>query len=150
VGYAAVPRPTCSGETENGCQLRWQEVDTEEGGDKEPQCVQYCPREEKRPVRPVAEAPPEPMAAAEGKCELVGYSDPQFKGDTFKTGESYPALEQWSRQIASLQVVAGTWDFYSDDNYGGDVMRLDPGQYPDLGEQWNYQISSFLCTVPGS
>jgi hypothetical protein len=149
VAYAAVPQPVCGGVTDNGCALQWADVPTEEGV-PEPQCVQYCPRGVEPVAVAVAAAPPEPIAAAQGNCELVGFSDPQFAGDNFQTNDSYPALEQWSRQIASIQVNAGTWDLYSDENYGGDVIRLDPGQYPDLGEQWAYQISSFMCTVPGS
>jgi hypothetical protein len=149
VAYAAVPRPACYGATENGCALEWMDVATEEG-ERAAQCVQYCPRGVRPTVAAVSGAPPQPMAAERGRCELSGYSEPGFAGGTFKTGESYPDLYEWSRQIASLRIVAGTWDFYSDENYGGDVLQFDPGEYPDLGEQWNYQISSFMCTMPGN
>jgi hypothetical protein len=143
-----VPQPICTGITENGCALQWVDVPTEDGF-IEPQCVQFCPRDVEPVAAAVVAAPPAPVVS-EGRCELAGYSDPEFQGSEFETSESYPALEHWNDQIASLRVKAGTWDFFSDENYGGDVMRLEVGDYPDLGEQWSYQISSFLCVIPGS
>lgn len=148
VAYAAVPQPICTGITENGCTLQWVDVPTEDGF-IEPQCVQFCPREVEPVAAAVVAAPPAPVAS-DGRCQLAGYSDPEFQGSEFETSESYPALEYWNDQIASLRVKAGTWDFFSDENYGGDVLRLEVGDYPDLGEQWSYQISSFLCAIPGN
>lgn len=40
--YVSAPQPYCEGLTEDGCQLKWQEVDTVEG-DVVNQCVAYCP-----------------------------------------------------------------------------------------------------------
>jgi hypothetical protein len=40
--YLSAPEPYCEGLTEDGCQLRWQEVETIEGGVVN-QCVAYCP-----------------------------------------------------------------------------------------------------------
>ncbi len=40
--YISAPEPYCEGLTEDGCQLMWQEVETNEG-DMVNQCVAYCP-----------------------------------------------------------------------------------------------------------
>jgi hypothetical protein len=40
--YIDAPEPYCDGLTEDGCQLAWQNVETDEG-DVIPQCVAYCP-----------------------------------------------------------------------------------------------------------
>ncbi len=40
--YLSAPQPVCEGETEDGCVLQWQEVETVEGP-REFQCVAYCP-----------------------------------------------------------------------------------------------------------
>ncbi len=40
--YIDAPESYCDGLTEDGCQLVWQDVETEEG-DVIPQCVAYCP-----------------------------------------------------------------------------------------------------------
>jgi hypothetical protein len=41
-GYLPVEQNYCDGFTEDGCQLQWTDVPTEEG-DVVPQCVTYCP-----------------------------------------------------------------------------------------------------------
>ncbi len=40
--YLSAPEPVCEGETEDGCILQWQEVETIEGP-RVYQCVAYCP-----------------------------------------------------------------------------------------------------------
>ena len=40
--YISAPEPYCEGQTEDGCELMWQEVETIEG-DVVSQCVAYCP-----------------------------------------------------------------------------------------------------------
>jgi len=40
--YISAPEPYCEGQTEDGCELMWQEVETIEG-DVVNQCVAYCP-----------------------------------------------------------------------------------------------------------
>src|SRR5262245_187890 len=42
--YVTVARPHCGGTTPGGCQLNWQLVSFEDGGDGGWQCGQYCPR----------------------------------------------------------------------------------------------------------
>jgi hypothetical protein len=40
--YLSAPEPVCEGETEDGCILQWQEIETLEGP-RLFQCVAYCP-----------------------------------------------------------------------------------------------------------
>lgn len=150
-GYVSVAAPLCDGVTDDGCRLTWRDVPLEEGG-VEPQCVQWCPQGYEPPAEPAAVAAPvavaTPAVGQGGGCELTGYADPQLQGVSFTTGESFPTLDQWKNQIGSVRVAAGTWDFYSDENFGGEVMRLNPGEYPNLGDDWTYAIGSFMCVSP--
>ncbi|MCC7346991.1 MAG: hypothetical protein IT538_06290 [Variibacter sp.] len=145
-GYLALSRPLCSGRTDEGCELRWRDVPTEDGS-VVPQCVQYCARAVQPRAVAVAQTPPAPTGNASG-CEIKAFSDPELQGSTFTTSDNYPSLGEWTQQISSLQVVAGTWDFFTDDNYGGEVIRLAPGDYPKMEENWVNQISSFMCVQP--
>jgi hypothetical protein len=88
----------------------------------------------------------------QGSCEVTIYPDVNFSGTGVSTGEEQPALSQsgWQNQIASIQVKSGTWDFFSDENFGGQAMRLQPGPYQDLGPEWTKKIGSFQCVQPGS
>ena len=133
----------CTGQTDEGCSLAWRDVPTEEGT-VVPQCVQFCPQTVQPQPVSVVQAPPTPVQSA-GGCEVRAYTEADLRGETFTTGDSYPDMGDWAQQIVSLQVVAGTWDFYAEDNYGGEAVRLPPGDYPALPEGWANQISSFMC-----
>jgi Beta/Gamma crystallin len=148
--YVGFARPYCSGLTPDGCQLNWQQVNFEDGG-SDWQCVQYCRRPGAIPP-PQAAALVTPPPMPQGSCEVTIYSDPNFGGTGVTTGEEQPALSQsgWQNQIASIQVKSGTWDFFSDENFTGAPMRLQPGPYQDLGPEWTKKIGSFMCVQPGS
>jgi len=148
--YVGFARPYCSGITPDGCRLNWQQVNFEDGG-ADWQCVQYCPRPgAPPPAQTVALTTPPPMP--QGSCEVTIFSDPNFAGTGVTTGDEQPQLSQsgWQNQIASIQVKSGTWDFFSDENFGGTTMRLQPGPYQDLGPEWTKKIGSFMCIQPGS
>ncbi len=147
--YVGFARPYCSGLTPDGCQLNWQQVNFEDGG-ADWQCVQYCPRPGAMPPpQAVALTPPPP--APQGSCEVTIFSDGNFGGTGVTTGEEQPTLSQsgWQNQIASIQVKSGTWDFFTDENFAGNTMRLPPGPYQDLGPEWTRKIGSFMCIQPG-
>ncbi|MCC7348219.1 MAG: beta/gamma crystallin family protein [Variibacter sp.] len=146
-GYVAAPRPYCTGVSEEGCALAWRDVRAEDGT-VVPQCVQYCRRGVTPSVVSAAQQAPPPSGNEQG-CEMKGFAEPNLQGQSFTTGDNYPAMDEWKQQVQSLQVVSGTWDFYSDDNYGGEVIRLGPGAYRTLGENWTSAISSFMCSEPG-
>jgi Beta/Gamma crystallin len=148
--YVSMEGPACSGYTPDGCQLQWRMVDFEDGGD-EPQCVQYCPQAGPPPEQVATLPPPLPPLAENGACLTTIYAEPNFAGNSAPTGDSQPALSQtgWRNEISSIVVGAGTWDFFSEENFGGESMRLTPGTYPTLSAEWNRRIGSFMCVQPG-
>jgi hypothetical protein len=111
--------------------------------------VQFCPR---------PNAPPPPRAAtlvapppiAPGACEISIFSEPDFGGVNATATDEQPSLGQigWQDQVASVQVKAGTWDFFSDQEFTGETMRLPPGEYRDLGPDWTKHSGSFMCVQP--
>jgi hypothetical protein len=150
-GYVSADGPACTGYTAEGCQLEWRMVDFEEGGEA-PQCVQYCPRATAAAPEQVATLPPPPPLMPGGECQTTIYSEPNFGGNSAPTGDSQPILSTtgWRNEIASIVVAAGTWDFFADENYGGESLRLTPGIYQNLAPEWTRHIGSFMCVEPGS
>jgi Beta/Gamma crystallin len=148
-GYVSMEGPACTGFTPDGCRLQWRMVDFEDGGG-EPQCVQYCPQVGPPPEQ-VATLPPPPPPAENGVCQTTIYAEPNFAGNSAPTGDSQPSLSQtgWRNEISSIVVGAGTWDFFSEENFGGESMRLAPGTYPALSAEWTKRIGSFMCVQPG-
>jgi len=145
----AIARPYCTGITPDGCALRWQEVELEDGGTAV-QCVQYCPRVGVEPPvpPPVVVTPVEPVAPVVPlACELTLFPEPNLAGVSEDVTEDQPNLEEvdWGNAVGSISVKAGIWEFYEQADFGGDVMRLTPGPYPDLGEKWTKKIGSFQC-----
>lgn len=149
-GYVSIPAPACAGFTPDGCRLHWRMVDFEDGG-AAPQCVQYCPRVGSPPPQ-VATLPPPAPVPENGACQVTIFSDQNFAGNSAPTGDAQPDLSQsgWRNEIASIQVQAGTWDFFSDENYGGESLRLPAGPYPILAPEWSKRIGSFMCVEPGA
>jgi hypothetical protein len=175
-GYVSVPEPVCTGYAEDGSMIRWMAVPTEDGG-TEYQCISYSAERNRTvtdielPVEPVAEGPapvappetvgvgparepvvaaPEPPPALATGCELLIYSETNFKGLSAPVDEDQPTLGDngWQNEIASLEIKSGTWDFYSDEQYSGDVMRLGAGTYATLDPKWAKHIGSFMCSTP--
>ena len=174
-GYVSMAEPVCTGYAEDGSRLRWMAVPTEDGG-SEYQCVAYSTQRNRTvteitvPEEPVEEAPPpappsttgvgpanepavaspEPGAAPATGCELLIYSETNFKGLSAPSAENQSSLSEdgWQNEIASLQIKSGTWDFYSDEDYAGEMMRLSAGSYPTLDPKWTKHIGSFMCSAP--
>jgi hypothetical protein len=101
------------------------------------------------PANEPALASSPPAAPATG-CELLIYSEANFKGLSAPVDENQSSLSEdgWQNEIASLQIKSGTWDFYSDEDYAGEMMRLSAGTYPTLDPKWNKHIGSFMCSAP--
>ena len=174
-GYVSMSEPVCTGYAEDGSRLRWMAVPTEDGG-SEYQCVSYSTQRNRTvteievPEEPMAEAPPvaepettgvgpanEPPAVASPVpatpatgCELLIYSETNFKGLSAPSEENQSSLSEdgWQNEIASVQIKSGTWDFYSDEDYAGEMMRLSAGSYPTLDPKWTKHIGSFMCSAP--
>jgi hypothetical protein len=85
-------------------------------------------------------------------CQTTIYSEPNFGGNSAPTGDIKPSLSEtgWRNEISSIVVGAGTWDFFADENFAGESMRLSPGTYPTLSAEWTKRIGSFMCVQPGS
>ncbi len=148
--YLSVARPYCTGITPDGCRLNWQQVGFDNGDGGEWQCVQYCARPgQAPPPRTVALVAPPPLPQG-GACEISIFSEPNFAGTNATASDEQPNLDEigWQNQIASVQVQSGTWDFFSDQQFTGETMRLDPGEYADLGPQWSKKAGSFMCVQP--
>jgi hypothetical protein len=154
-GYVALAEPVCSGVTPEGYRLTWRDVPTDTGV-LIPQCVAYYPRGRAAPAVAVGAVPgqavgaAQPVAAAMAQgCLVEIYSQVAFTGMSSDVAADQPRLSEygWDKQISSLDVKSGTWDFYSEADYGGQMVRLPPGQYQNL-EGWDKQISSFMCTQP--
>ena len=147
--YLTVAQPYCGGVTPDGCRLNWQRVNFEDG-ESEWQCVQYCARPgAPPPARTVAlAAPPPPMRA--GACELSIFSEPNYRGTNATSADEQPRLSElgWANQIASIKVASGTWDFFTEPDFTGEVVRFGPGEYPDLGPDWSRKAGSFMCVQP--
>ncbi|HLH90572.1 MAG TPA: beta/gamma crystallin-related protein [Xanthobacteraceae bacterium] len=141
--YLTVGRPYCEGVTPDGCRLNWQLVNFTDGGNAW-QCVQYCPRPDAPPPAQSASLVPPPLPPG-GACEVTIHSEPNLAGQDATTGEEQPALRQtgWQDAIASIEVKSGVWDFFSDENFTGNNMRLRPGTYQNLGPDWTRKINSF-------
>jgi Beta/Gamma crystallin len=148
-GYVSIAGPSCTGFTPDGCRLQWRVVDFVDG-DGEPQCVQYCPVAGPPPAQ-ITTLPPLSPLSPQGACELTIFSDPKFAGTSAPTSDNQQnlAASGWQNAISSIRVQAGTWDFFIDDNYGGNTMRLTAGTYPTLMPDWDKKISSFMCVAPG-
>jgi hypothetical protein len=150
-GYVAVAAPVCHGITAEGCSLAWRDVPTDDGG-VIAQCVQFCPQQTvgiaPAVVRPVAAAAPQ--AAVIQGCALTIHAEPNFAGLNSEVTGDQPQLSEagWDKAISSIQIKSGTWDFYTEDNFGGQMIRLSPGQYPTLAQDWDKQINSMMCAQP--
>jgi hypothetical protein len=104
------------------------------GGGTVAACVQLCPRVGVAPpIPPPAEAscPPcvSPAAVPVGACTVDIFAEPNFAGDSDEFDENKRTLGDWDDAISSIEVKAGTWDFFTEPDYKGEVMRLTPGEY---------------------
>jgi len=147
-GYVPIARPYCTGVTPEGCALRWQDVELDDGSTTV-QCVQYCPRVGvEPPVPPPPVVTPQPVLPVPPlSCEMTVYPEPNLAGVSDDIAEDFADLGEvdWDNAIGSIEIKTGTWEFYEEPQFGGDAMRLGPGSYPDLGDKWTKTISSFQC-----
>jgi len=85
-------------------------------------------------------------AQAQVGCDVIVYWDANFRGQSWRTQHDQTYVgDHWNDQISSIRVLSGYWEFFWDINYGGERMRLGPGDYAFVGNHWNDQISSFRC-----
>jgi hypothetical protein len=100
-------------------------------------------------VTPVSDASPGPTEQQDGQCRVTVYWDADFKGEQWDTSQNQTYVgNHWNDQISSIRIVSGTWRFFWDANYRGEMIELKPGEYYYVGNHWNDQISSFRCVGP--
>lgn len=64
---------------------------------------------------------------------IVFFTDSDFKGVSFTVEKNLPNMPDFlNNKITSARVIRGTWQVFSDSNYGGDSVTLKPGDYPNL------------------
>ncbi|HTZ34713.1 MAG TPA: beta/gamma crystallin-related protein [Stellaceae bacterium] len=91
-------------------------------------------------------AAPAAPAKAQVGCDVIVYWDANFRGESWRTQRDQPYVgDHWNDQISSIRILSGYWEFFWDINYGGERLRLAPGDYAFVGNHWNDQISSFRC-----
>jgi len=96
-------------------------------------------------VAPVSEAPATDQQA-DGQCRVSVFWDADFKGERWDTEQNQTYVgNHWNDQISSIRIVSGTWRFYWNAKYDGEMIELKPGDYHYVGNHWNDQISSFRC-----
>jgi hypothetical protein len=84
--------------------------------------------------------------SSRGGCDVAVYWSASYTGEVWRTSEDQASAgPHWTKQISSIIVVSGIWDFYWDANYRGEVITLPPGGYSYIGDHWNDKISSFRC-----
>jgi len=90
--------------------------------------------------------------AAQPASKPVVFSEPTFAGASAPTADSQPNLSEsgWRNEISSIEVQVGTWDFFTDENFGGESMRLAAGPYPMLVPEWSKRIGSSMFVQPGA
>jgi hypothetical protein len=90
------------------------------------------------------------QAFASGGCDVAIFSEPNFSGESSETTEAQPNLEDvgWDDAITSVEVRMGVWDFFSEAEFSGEAIRLEPGSYPVLPQDWLNRINSFMCSEP--
>ncbi len=80
------------------------------------------------------------------------HAEPGLKGLSAPAVDDQATLgdDGWQNQIASIEIKSGTWDFFTEGDYGGEMMRLGPGSYPALDPKWSKHIGSFMCSEPAA
>jgi hypothetical protein len=77
------------------------------------------------------------LAAGEGHPiplpQLTLYEHLHFEGGSASTTFDWRYVgDWWTNKIASLVVISGIWEIYSDRDYKGGVRILGPGYYDDV------------------
>lgn len=144
-GFVVLAQPVCRGVTQEGCTLRWQNVVADDG-QVVAQCVQFCPRQQGEQPQQVADDPTAPNPPAAQGCQVSIFSQVNFGGVSADATTDQPELTAagWDKQISSLEVKTGTWDFFTEANFAGQSARYETGRYEQL-QQWDRQFSSFMC-----
>jgi len=93
--------------------------------------------------------PPERMGGGGRGCEMIVYSDENYRGPSRQFYSGTPFVgDYWNDRISSVQIISGVWAFFWDAGFEGERFEAGPGGYRYVGDHWNDQISSFRCIRP--
>lgn len=103
------------------------------------------------PAGPPAQMPGvPPVDAGPSPCDVSIWLHGGFGGIEGRFTANQNMLNAWwDRSVSAVEVTAGTWQFYSERDFRGDMVAAGPGRYDNLGKSWNDRIRSFRCIRMG-
>jgi hypothetical protein len=94
----------------------------------------------------------EPGRAPGDTPQIIAFDNEEFLGDHIHVFGNMKDLGKWGNSISSMVILAGSWDFFDDENFQGTKMgMLGPGAYADVTKHGlkNNSISSVRLASPG-
>ena len=85
--------------------------------------------------------------------QIVAFDNEEFLGDHIHIFGNMKDLGKWGNSISSMVILAGTWEFFDDEDFTGTSLRkLGPGAYADVTKHGlkNNSISSVRLASPGA
>ena len=84
--------------------------------------------------------------------QIVAFDNEDFLGDHTHIFGNMKDLGKWGNSISSMVILAGTWEFFDDEDFKGTSLgKLGPGTYADITKHGlkNNSISSVRLASPG-
>jgi len=82
-------------------------------------------------------------------CSMAAFADPEFKGPSWKTRNSWAVVGwEFDSKISSIKVHSGIWQFFKGVNFRDQIETLYPGNYAKLRPTADNLIRSFRCVRP--
>jgi len=79
-------------------------------------------------------------------CSMAAFADPQFKGPSWKTHNSWAVVGwEFDSQISSIKIRSGIWQFFKNINFHDQIETLYPGNHGQLKPTVDNLIRSFRC-----
>lgn len=91
----------------------------------------------------------EQAAAIQGGAAIEFFEDVNFGKTTSGviTSDLPYVGDFWNDKISSVKVYSGQWQLWTDANYSGNVLTLDPGEYSSFAPNTNDVFSSIKATI---
>ena len=80
-------------------------------------------------------------ATSASATDITIYSNTNFGGNAVQLNRSEAYLPLGAAR--SVRVASGVWDACTGQNFTGTCVRLTPGDYREIGNQWNASYASF-------
>ena len=86
-------------------------------------------------------------AFADGQATFYGWAN--FGGDNQTVSDSAPSIRVAGNPPESALIRSGRWEICSRESFLGRCTVLEPGEYPNLGQQFGYVASAReVGTIP--